>query len=64
MRKKLKTYGFQFFSKTLLKATDIQDLKISTLHHKISRFSGGGLLQRLSAKASSNIRQTITQSHC
>ena len=39
-------------------------MKNSALHHKISRVGGGGLLQRLSSKISSNIRYTITQSHC
>ena len=53
-----------FFKNTILKTTDIQVLKNSTLHHKISRLGGGGLLQRLSVKISSNIRYTITQSHC
>ena len=53
-----------FFKNTILKTTDIQVLKNSTLHHKISRLGGGGLLQRLSLKISSNIRYTITQSHC
>ena len=53
-----------FFKNTVLKTTDIQVLKNSTLHHKISRLGGGGLLQRLSVKISSNIRYTITQSHC
>ena len=53
-----------FFKNTILKTTDIQVLKNSTLHHKISRLGGGGLLQRLSEKISSNIRYTITQSHC
>ena len=53
-----------FFKNTVLKTTDIQVLKNSTLHHKISRLGGGGLLQRLSLKISSNIRYTITQSHC
>ena len=51
---------FNFFQKT----TDIQVLKNSTLHHKISRLGGGGLLQRLTVKISSNIRYTITQNHC
>ena len=53
-----------FFKNTILKTTDIQVLKNSTLHHKISRLGGGGLLQRLSLKISSNIRYTVTQSHC
>ena len=53
-----------FFKNTILKTTDIQVLKNSTLHHKVSRLGGGGLLQRLSLKISSNIRYTITQSHC
>ena len=53
-----------FFKNTILKTTDIQVLKNSTLHHKISRLGGGGLLQRLSLKISSNISYTITQSHC
>ena len=53
-----------FFKNTILKTTDIQVLRNSTLHHKISRLGGGGLLQRLSLKISSNIRYTITQSHC
>ena len=68
MRKKLKIYEFQFFFKnTALKTTAIQVLKNSTLHHKISWLGGGGLLQKLqklSVKISSNIRYTITQSHC
>ena len=65
MRKKLKIYGFQFFFKnTALKTTDIQVLKNSTWHHKISRLGGGDLLQGLSVKISSNIRYTITQNHC
>ena len=55
---------FNFFKNTVLKTTDIQVLKNSTLHHKISRLGGGGLLQRLSVKISSNIRYTITQNHC
>ena len=60
-----KINGFQFFSKNaVLKTTDIQVLKNSTLHHKISGLGGGGLLQRLSVKSSSNIRYAITQSHC
>ena len=53
-----------YFKNTVLKATNMQVLKNSTLHHKISRLGGGGLLQRLSVKISSNIRYTITQSHC
>ena len=53
-----------FFKNTLLKTADIQVLKNSTLHHKISRLGGGGLLQRLSVKISSNICYTITQNHC
>ena len=53
-----------YFKNTVLKATDMQVLKNSTLHHKISRFGGGGLLQRLSVKNFSNIHYTITQSHC
>ena len=61
MRKKLEIYGFQFYFKnTVLKTTDVQVLKNSTLHHKISRLGGGGLLQRLSVKISSNIRYTVT----
>ena len=61
MKKKLKFYGFQFFFKnTVLKTT----LKNSTLHHKISRLGGGGLLQRLSVKISFHIRYTIPQNHC
>ena len=56
---------FSIFSKnTVLKTTDIQVLKNCTLYHKISRLGGGGLLQRLSVKISSNIRYTITQNHC
>ena len=44
--KKIENYCFQsFFKSTVLKTTDIQVLKNSTLHHKISRFGGGGLLQ-------------------
>ena len=53
-----------FFKNTILKTTDIQVLRNSTLHHKISSLGGGGLLQRLSVKISSNIRYTITQNHC
>ena len=34
-----------FFKNTVLKITDIQVLKNSTLHHKISRLGGGGLPQ-------------------
>ena len=61
MRKKLKIYCFQsFFKNTVLKATDIQFLKNSTLHQKISRLGGGGLLQRLSVKISKSMRYTIT----
>ena len=52
-----------FFKNTVLKATDIQVLKNRTLHQKISRLGGGGLLQRLSVKVSSNVRYT-TQNHC
>ena len=55
---------FNFFQKQYTKTTDIQVLKNSTLYHKISRLCGGDLLQRLSVKISSNIRDTITQSHC
>ena len=36
-----------FFKNTVLKTTDIRVLKNSTLHHKITRLGGGGLLQRL-----------------
>ena len=65
MRKKIENLWFSIFHKnTALKTTDIQVLKNSTLHHKISRLCGGGLLQRLSVKTSSNIRYTVTQSHC
>ena len=53
-----------FFKNTILKTTDIQVLKNSTLHHNISRPGGGDLLQRLSVKISSDIRYTITQNHC
>ena len=49
---------------TVPKTTDSQVLKNNTLHHKISRPGGRGLLQRLSVKISSNIRYAITQSHC
>ena len=55
---------FNIFKNTILKTTDIQVLKNSTFHQKISRAGGGGLLQSLSVKISSNIRYTITQSHC
>ena len=55
---------FNFFKKYCTKTTDIQVLKNSTLHHKISSLGGGGLLQRLSVKTSSNIRYTVTQSDC
>ena len=48
------------FKKTVLKTTDIQVLKNTILHHKMLMFGGGGLLQRLSTKISSNIRYTIT----
>ena len=59
--KKLEIYGFQFYFKnTVLKTIDVQVLKNSTLHYKISRLGGGGLLQRLSVKISSNIRYTVT----
>ena len=65
MRKKIENLWFSIFHKnTVLKTTDIQVLKNSTLHHKISRLCGGGLLQRLSVKTSSNILYTVTQSHC
>ena len=65
MRNNLKIYDFQFFFKnTALKPTDIQVLENSTFHHKILRLGGGGLLRTLSVKLSSNIRYTITQSHC
>ena len=53
-----------FFKNTVLKTTDIQVLKNSTLHHMISGVGGGGLLQKLSVKISSNIRYIITQNHC
>ena len=53
-----------FFKNTVLKTTDIQVLKNRTLHQKISRLGGGGLLQRLSVKVSSNVRYTITQNIC
>ena len=44
--KKMKIYGFHFFfQKHCTKATDIQVLKDTTFHHKISRLGGGGLLQ-------------------
>ena len=59
--KKIENYGFQFFFTV---PSDIQISKSSTLRHKISRLGGGGLLQRLSVEISSNIRYTITQSHC
>ena len=56
MGKKIENLWFSiFFKNTVLKTTDIQVLKNSTLHHKISRLGGGGLLQRLSVKISSNI---------
>ena len=55
---------FKFFKNTVLKTSDIQVLRNSTLHHKISSAGGAGLLQRLLVKISSNIRYTITQSHC
>ena len=50
---------FNSFENTVLKTTDIQVSKNSTLHHKISGVGGGGLLQKLSVKFSSNIRYTI-----
>ena len=53
-----------FFKNIVLKTTDIQVLKNSTLYHKISRLGGGGLLQRRSVKISINLRYAITQSHC
>ena len=34
-----------YLKNTVLKTTDIQVLKNSTLHHKIPRLGGGGLLQ-------------------
>ena len=34
-----------YLKNTVLKKTDIQVLKNSTLHHKIPRLGGGGLLQ-------------------
>ena len=65
MRKKIENLWFSiFFKNTVLKTTDIQVLKNSPLHHKISRVGGGGLLQMLSVKISCNIRYTITQSRC
>ena len=65
MRKKIENLWFSiFFKNTVLKTTDIQVLKNSPLHHKISRVGDGGLLQMLSVKISSNIRYTITQSRC
>ena len=68
MRKKLKIYRFYLFfffsQKYCTKTTDIQVLKNSISHHKISRLGGGGLLQRLSVKISNNIRYTISQSYC
>ena len=49
MRKKIESLWFSiFFKNTVLKRTDIQVLKNSTLNHKISRLGGRGLLQRLS----------------
>ena len=63
--KKIENLWFSnIFKNTVLKTTDIQVLKNSTLHHKISRLGGEGLLQKLSVEISSNIRYTITQSHC
>ena len=65
MRKKIKNSWFSiFFKNAVLKATDIQVLKNSTLHHKISSLGGGSLLQRLSVKISINTCYTITQSNC
>ena len=64
--KKFENLSFSdFFKNTALKLTHIQVLENSTLHHKIPRLGGGGgLLRTLSVKLSSNIRYTITQSHC
>ena len=63
--KKLKIYDFQFLRKnTVLETADTQFFKTSTLHHKMTRLGGGGLLQRLFVKIFSNIRYTITQNHC
>ena len=53
-----------FFKNTVLKTNDVQVLKNSTLQQKISRVGGEGLLQRLSVNIASNIRYTITESHC
>ena len=65
MRKKIKNSWFSiFFKNAVLKATDTQVLKNSTLHHNISSLGGGSLLQRLSVKISINICYTITQSKC
>ena len=65
MSKKIKNSWFSiFFKNAVLKATDIQVLKNSTLHHNISSLGGGSLLQRLSVKISINICYTITQSNC
>lgn len=65
MKKKMKIYGFLFFLKnTALETADTQFFKTSTLHHKMTRFGGGGLLQRLFVKIFSNIRYTVTQNHC
>ena len=48
MKKKMKIYGFLFFLKnTALETADTQFFKTSTLHHKMTRFGGGDLLQRL-----------------
>ena len=49
-----------FIQNTVLKTTDVQILENSTLHYKISRVGGGGLLKRLSVKISLNIRYTMT----
>ena len=64
-QKKIENLWFSiFFKKTVLKTTNIQVFKNSTLHRKISRLDGGGLLQKLSVTISSNIHCTITQNHC
>ena len=65
MRKKPENLWFlTFFKNTLLKITDVEVLKNSSLHQKITRLRGGVFLQRLSVKISSSMCYTITQNHC
>ena len=64
MRKNPENLWFStFFKNTLLKTTDVEVLKNSNLHQKITRLSGGVFLQRQSVKISSNMCYTITQNH-